>query len=93
MPYGKEICLMLVTLASKLENVLDDSFKILLDLLNSFESTNNTDPVGLLLLLFTCVGHFSGNSRVKITNHIANLNIFLLLIGPSSMATRLNNFI
>ena len=77
----------------KLENVLDDSFKILLDLLNSFESTNNTDPVGLLLSLFNCVGHFCGNSTVKITNHIADLNIFLLSIEPSGMATRLNNFI
>jgi len=67
------------------ESVLDDSFKLLLDLLNNFKSLNGTDGVGLLLSLFTCVGHFCGDSVVKVTNHITNLNIFLLLIGPSGM--------
>ncbi|CAF3978277.1 unnamed protein product, partial [Rotaria sordida] len=65
------------------ENIFDSSFQLLLDVLNSFKSLNDTDPAGLLLSLFTCVGHFSGDSVVRITNHVSNLNIFLLLIGPS----------
>ena len=66
-----------------LEKAFDNSFQLLLDLLNSFKSMNDIDPVGLLLSLFTCIGHFCGKSLVNITNHITNLNIFLLLIGPS----------
>jgi len=72
------------------DNVLDNSFKLLLDLLNNFKSLNGTDPVGLLLSLFTCVGHFCGDSVVKVTNHVTNLNIFLLLIGPSDMLIDIN---
>jgi hypothetical protein len=68
-----------------LENILDESFKLLLDLINNFKRLNDTDPAGLLLSLLACVGHFSGESIVKITNHISNLNIFLLLIGPSGI--------
>ncbi|CAF4275616.1 unnamed protein product [Rotaria magnacalcarata] len=67
----------------KLENALDMSFTLLLNVLNNFRSINDTDPVGLLLSLLTCIGHFSADSTVNITNHITNLNIFLLLIGPS----------
>ncbi len=66
-----------------LENVLDNSFKILHDLFNNFKSINGIDPVGLLLSLFTCIGHLCGDSTVNITNHISNLNLFVLLIGPS----------
>lgn len=68
-----------------LEKILEDSFISLYDVLINFKKANNTDPVGLLLALFTCVGHFCGNSTVNITNHISNLNIFLLLIGPSGL--------
>jgi hypothetical protein len=71
-----------------LNAVFDDSFKILLDLLNSYKMINDTDPVGLLLSLFTCVGHLCGNSTINIRNHITNLNIFLLLIGPSGMIVK-----
>ncbi|CAF1472691.1 unnamed protein product, partial [Rotaria sp. Silwood1] len=53
------------------------------DLLNNYKLVNDTDPVGLLLSLFTCIGHFCDQSTVNIRNHITNLNIFLLLIGPS----------
>ncbi|CAF3360012.1 unnamed protein product [Rotaria sp. Silwood2] len=66
-----------------LENIFDDSFKLLADLLNNYKLMNDTDPVGLLLSLFTCIGHFCAESTVNIRNHITNLNIFLLLIGPS----------
>ncbi|CAF4822880.1 unnamed protein product [Rotaria sp. Silwood1] len=66
-----------------LNNVLDDSFNVLLDLLNNFKVTNDTDRTGLLLSLFACVGHLCVESTVTITNHSTNLNIFLLLIGPS----------
>ncbi len=66
-----------------LNDILDDSYKLLHDLLNNFKSLNDTDPIGLLLSLLTCIGYFGGNSTVKITNHTTNLNIFLLLIGPS----------
>ncbi len=71
-----------------LEKVFDHSLNILLVLLNNFKSMNGADPVGLLLSLFTCVGHFCGNSTVNITNHITNLNLFLLLIGPSGMGIK-----
>ncbi|CAF3345808.1 unnamed protein product, partial [Rotaria socialis] len=64
-------------------DLLDVSFSLLHDLLKDFEISNGTDPAGLLLSLFTCVGHLAGNSEVTITNHNTNLNIFLLLIGPS----------
>ncbi|CAF1292374.1 unnamed protein product [Rotaria sordida] len=53
------------------------------DLLKNYKTLNDTDEAGLLLSLFTCVGHFAGDSLVRITNHVSNLNIFLLLIGPS----------
>jgi hypothetical protein len=68
-----------------LENSLDESFKLLLDVINNFKKINDTDPDGLLLSLLTSVGHFSGQSIVKITKHISNLNLFLLLIGPSGI--------
>ncbi|CAF4779447.1 unnamed protein product, partial [Rotaria sp. Silwood2] len=68
-----------------LENIFDDSFKLLADLLNNYKLMNDTDPVGLLLSLFTCIGHFCAESTVNIRNHITNLNIFLLLIGPSGI--------
>lgn len=66
-----------------IEDILDNSFSLLRDLLNNYKSLNDTDEGGLLLSLYTCIGHFSGNSIVRITNHTSNLNIFLLLIGPS----------
>ncbi|CAF0723704.1 unnamed protein product [Adineta steineri] len=66
-----------------IDNILDSSFSLLHDLLKNFEMSNNTDPSGLFLSLFTCIGHLAGNSEVDITNHCTNLNIFLLLIGPS----------
>jgi len=72
-----------------LENIFDNSYKLLLDLLNNYKLINDTDPVGLLLSLFTCIGHFCANSIVNITNHITSLNIFLLLIGPSGTPLRL----
>ena len=71
-----------------LEDAFDDSYKILHDLLKNFLSLNGTDPPGLLLSLLACVGHFSGNSTVNATNHITNLNLFLLLIGPSGIFTK-----
>ena len=71
------------TIVVNLENIFDETMQILLDLLNCFKTINGTDPVGLLLSLFACIGHFCGNSTVNITNHITNLNLFLLLIGPS----------
>ncbi|CAF4368146.1 unnamed protein product, partial [Adineta steineri] len=66
-----------------LEDVLDDSFTLLFDVVNNINKLNDTDPAGLLLSLFVSIGHFSNESTVKITNHISNLNLFLLLIGPS----------
>ena len=72
-------------IAINLENFFDDSFKLLADLLNNYKLVYDTDPVGLLLSLFTCIGHFCGQSTVNIRNHITNLNIFLLLIGPSGI--------
>ena len=63
----------------------DDSFKLLADLLNNYKLVYDTDPVGLPLSLFTCTGHLCGQSTVNIRNHITNLNIFLLLIGPSGI--------
>ncbi|CAF3295588.1 unnamed protein product, partial [Rotaria sp. Silwood2] len=65
------------------ENLLDRPFKLLLEVLNGFKLLNDTDPAGLLLSLFASVGHFAGESTVRIRNHTSNLNIFLLLIGPS----------
>ncbi|CAF4801184.1 unnamed protein product [Rotaria sp. Silwood2] len=65
------------------ESVLDRPFKLLLEVLNGFKLLNDTDPAGLLLSLFASVGHFAGESTVRIRNHTSNLNIFLLLIGPS----------
>ncbi|CAF5010191.1 unnamed protein product [Rotaria sp. Silwood1] len=65
------------------ENLLDHPFKLLLEVLNGFKLLNDTDPAGLLLSLFASVGHFAGESTVRIRNHTSNLNIFLLLIGPS----------
>ena len=66
-----------------LENILNDSFDLLCDLLKKYKIVNGTDEVGLLLSLFTCIGHFAGDSLVRITNPVSNLNIFLLLIGLS----------
>lgn len=66
-------------------NLLDNSFSLLRDLLKNIEISNHTDPTGLLLSLFTCVGHLAGNTEVNITNHSTNLNLFLLLIGPSGI--------
>ncbi|CAF2073356.1 unnamed protein product [Rotaria magnacalcarata] len=65
------------------DDLLDAQFSLLHDVLKNFEISNGTDPAGLLLSLFTCVGHLAGNSEVTITNHNTNLNIFVLLIGPS----------
>ncbi|CAF4719393.1 unnamed protein product, partial [Rotaria sp. Silwood2] len=71
------------SIAINVEHVLNDSFKMLMDVLNNFKAINGTDTVGLLLSVFTCIGHFCANSTVNITNHITGLNLFLLLIGPS----------
>lgn len=68
-----------------IDNLLDDSFSLLKDLLKTYKLSNDTDPAGLLLSLFTCIGHLAGDSEVKITNHVTNLNIFLLLVGPSGI--------
>lgn len=68
-----------------IEKIFDNSYRLLIDTLNIYKSMNNTDPAGLLLALYTSIGHFCANSVVNITNHISNLNIFLLLIGPSGM--------
>ena len=73
-----------------LEGAFDDSYKILHDLLKNFKSLNDTNPPGLLLSLLACIGHFSGNSTVNVTNHITNLNLFLLLIGPSGIFSKNN---
>lgn len=66
-----------------IQGILNESFTLLRDWLNSYEYLNDTNEAGLVLSLFTCIGYFSGNSVVRITNHISNLNIFLLLIRPS----------
>ncbi|CAF5227850.1 unnamed protein product [Rotaria magnacalcarata] len=70
-----------------IDDLLDAPFSLLHDVLKNFEKSNGTDPAGLLLSLFTCVGHLAGNSEVTITNHNTNLNIFVLLIGPSGKNT------
>ncbi|CAF2102840.1 unnamed protein product [Rotaria magnacalcarata] len=70
------------------DDLLDAQFSLLHDVLKNFEISNGTDPAGLLLSLFTCVGHLAGNSEVTITNHNTNLNIFVLLIGPSDEAEK-----
>lgn len=66
-----------------LENILNGPFDSLRDLLKNYKLLNDTDETGLLLSMFTCIGHFADDSIVRITNHVTNLNIFLLLIGPS----------
>ena len=66
-----------------LQKVLDSNFHMIRELLHSFESFNETDSAGLLLSLLSCIGHFAGNSSVSVANHTTNLNLFLLLIGPS----------
>jgi hypothetical protein len=71
-----------------LDSLMDDSFSLLHDLLKNFKSSNDTDPGGLLLSLLTCIGHIAGNSEVKITNHTTNLNLFLLLVGPSGIISK-----
>ncbi len=71
------------TIHLNMENLLDDSFFLLKDLLKNCQNFNDTDPGGLLLSIFSCIGHIVGNSEVKITNCSTNLNIFVLLIGPS----------
>ena len=63
--------------------ILDDRFSLLNDLLKYFKDSNDTDSGGLLLAILTIIGHLAGNSEVKITNHTTQLNLFLLLIGPS----------
>jgi hypothetical protein len=67
----------------ELSTILGDSGETLKRILNQYASFNDTDSVGMFLSLLTCVGHFSGNSTVNITNHTSNLNLFLLLVGPS----------
>jgi hypothetical protein len=71
-----------------LNTLLDGPYKLMFDLLSHFKRLNNTDPPGLLLSLFACIGHFSGECTVKITKHVSNLNLFLLLIGPSGIFHR-----
>lgn len=66
-----------------LSTILDDSYNIIQNILNTYVSYNDTDPIGLLLSLMVSIGHFAGNSTVNITNHSSNLNLFLLLVGPS----------
>ncbi|CAF3279107.1 unnamed protein product, partial [Rotaria sp. Silwood2] len=66
-----------------LDNILTGSFALLLSVLNNFKLLNDTGSAALLLSLFTCIGHFSGNSIFRLTNHFSNLNVFVLLIGPS----------
>lgn len=72
-----------------LDKILNGPFQSLLDVLNDFKILNDTDPAGLFLSLCSCIGYFSGDSTVKITNHISNLNTFLLLIGPSGLKREL----
>ncbi|CAF1253382.1 unnamed protein product [Adineta ricciae] len=66
-----------------LESIMDGPMKLLYEILDYYENLTGTDPIGLLLSLFVCVGHLCAESTVKITNHISKLNLFLLLIGPS----------
>lgn len=68
-----------------IDDILDESFLLLRELLNSFKSINDTDPIGILLSLFTCVGYLANNCTVNISNQTTNLNIFVLLIGPSGI--------
>lgn len=63
--------------------IFNASFKLLIELLKKYKALNDCDPIGLLISLFTCIGHLCENTTVNITNHISNLNIFVLLIGPS----------
>ena len=63
--------------------ILDDSFDLVKHSLHEYHGFNETDRCGLLLALLTCIGHVSANSNVHIRNHTTNLNLFLLLIGPS----------
>ena len=65
--------------------ILDDSFHLVKNILHEYHAFNETDRAGLLLALLTCIGHTSGNSTVHIRNHTSNLNLFLLLIGPSGI--------
>lgn len=66
--------------------LLSESSVMLKEILKQYSRLNDTDEMGLLLSLFTCMGHFAGKSTVRITNHVSNLNLFTLLIGPSGMS-------
>ncbi|CAF1924247.1 unnamed protein product [Rotaria magnacalcarata] len=66
-----------------IDDLLDESFLLLRELLNNLKSINDTDPIGTLLSLFASVGYLATNSTVTISNQTTNLNIFVLLIGPS----------
>lgn len=74
-----------------LMDIFDNSYDIIQNILNSFTAYNDADPVGLFLSLMVCIGHFAGNSTVDITNHSSNLNLFLLLVGPSGNFPKENN--
>lgn len=66
-----------------LSKLFNGSFGIIEHILNQYVEYNDTDSVGLLLSLLVSIGHFADNSSVNITNHSSNLNLFLLLVGPS----------
>ena len=74
-----------------LTDIFGHSYDKIHTILNSFAAYNDTDRIGLLLSLMVCIGHFAGNSTVNITNHSSNLNLFLLLVGPSGKFRRENN--
>lgn len=71
------------SISINIDEILFDKFSLLRDVLNHEQTINESDPVALLLSLYTCIGHLANDSTVFITNHSSNLNIFLLLIGPS----------
>ena len=66
-----------------LMKIFDDSYRVIQNIIKAYVAYNDADPIGLLLSLMSCIGHFSGNSSVNIANHSSNLNLFLLIIGPS----------
>ncbi|CAF4104176.1 unnamed protein product [Rotaria magnacalcarata] len=80
---GLQIKLKNVKISSFDDDLLDESFLLLRELLNNLKSINDTDPIGTLLSLFASVGYLATNSTVTISNQTTNLNIFVLLIGPS----------
>lgn len=72
-----------------IDDILDESFLLLRELLNCLKTINDTDAIGILLSLFTCAGYLASKSTVNISNQTSNLNIFVLLIGPSGIGKRL----